>query len=79
MNFKDEQQFKEFLRDKYERKKWYREPSEVRKSKSPDPAPSPKTTPLVTPPSKVTIIGPHRAWLVSLLPFMIRIVCYNDY
>lgn len=55
INSKDERIFKEYLRDKYERKKWYRDPSEVRKAKSPDPPPAsttPKTT-IISPPTKV--------------------------
>ena len=30
---KDERAFKAFLQDKYERKRWYRDPSEVRREK----------------------------------------------
>ncbi len=53
VNTKDERAFKEFFRDKYERKKWYIDPSEVRKSKSPDPIPAVTQTTLISPPSKV--------------------------
>lgn len=54
---KDEQAFREFLRDKYERKKWYRDPSEVKRdlaSKSPEAATSvtPTSLPSLPPPTQ---------------------------
>ena len=52
---KDEQAFKEYLRDKYERKKWYKDPNEVKKeiaSKNTDTTltSKPATIPTLPPP-----------------------------
>ena len=52
VNTKDERAFKEYFRDKYERKKWYTDPSEIRKSKTPDPVPQ---AAVISPPSKVLL------------------------
>lgn len=65
---KDEQAFREFLRDKYERKKWYRDPSEVKRDlalKSPEAATSvtPTSLPSLPPPTQQV----RWVYIISLL------------
>ena len=50
---KDEQRMKDFLRDKYERKKWYRDPGDIKKDSSSKSPETVSTSPLPLPPSKV--------------------------
>ena len=78
---KDEQAFKEFLRDKYDRKKWYRDPSEVKKdiaSKSPDATPTSPPTSLPTPPTQV-INQQTQKWTAHLSIWIHEISVKNVY